>query len=151
MRIDRSQGDVSSGELEQSRRPRICSLILQALAGALSGNGLVPMWRESELEDGTPRFIRDGPSLVRLDDRPANGQAHPCSARLRSVGSLEDAIAMGRYQLRENGGEPWQEQLLEELTTFPNGKHDDWVDALSDAFDELVNGKRVDKSISAVW
>jgi predicted phage terminase large subunit-like protein len=34
---------------------------------------------------------------------------------------------------------PWNEAFLEELTLFPNGDHDDQVDAASGAFDKLAN------------
>ncbi|MGE4267164.1 MAG: phage terminase large subunit [Deferribacterales bacterium] len=33
---------------------------------------------------------------------------------------------------------PWNEKFLSELENFPDGAHDDMVDALSDAFDELA-------------
>lgn len=32
---------------------------------------------------------------------------------------------------------PWNKAFLDELTTFPNGKHDDQVDALSGAFEKI--------------
>jgi len=32
---------------------------------------------------------------------------------------------------------PWNDALISEMRVFPNGLHDDQVDALSDAFDEL--------------
>lgn len=35
---------------------------------------------------------------------------------------------------------PWIEDFLSELCDFPNGAHDDQVDALSGAFAELVTG-----------
>lgn len=37
---------------------------------------------------------------------------------------------------------PWNEAFLSELENFPEGIHDDQVDAGSDAFDELTNAKR---------
>jgi len=40
--------------------------------------------------------------------------------------------------------------LLEELCSFPNGQHDDWVDALSDAFHELTDKKGA-ISIAGAW
>jgi predicted phage terminase large subunit-like protein len=40
---------------------------------------------------------------------------------------------------------PWNKALIEELRQFPNGKHDDIVDALSDGFSELTNGVRVER------
>lgn len=38
----------------------------------------------------------------------------------------------------------WNKAFIEELRNFPNGKHDDQVDAGSDAFNEL-NEARVGK------
>lgn len=35
----------------------------------------------------------------------------------------------------------WNQALIDELSIFPGGAHDDQVDAAADAFDELVNGK----------
>lgn len=40
----------------------------------------------------------------------------------------------------EEGLDPWIEPLIDELTAFPNGAHDDQVDALADAFNELAPG-----------
>lgn len=35
---------------------------------------------------------------------------------------------------------PWNDELINEMRMFPNGKHDDQVDALSRAFGELMGG-----------
>jgi predicted phage terminase large subunit-like protein len=35
----------------------------------------------------------------------------------------------------------WNDSLLDEISLFPNGKHDDQVDAVSRAFDSLLNGR----------
>jgi predicted phage terminase large subunit-like protein len=40
----------------------------------------------------------------------------------------------GRFRIVRGS---WNEELLNELEAFPLGAHDDIVDALSDAFDEL--------------
>jgi predicted phage terminase large subunit-like protein len=40
----------------------------------------------------------------------------------------------------EDGLDPWIEPFLDELCTFPNGSHDDQVDAAADAFNELAPG-----------
>jgi predicted phage terminase large subunit-like protein len=37
---------------------------------------------------------------------------------------------------------PWNEAFLSELEMFPNGSHDDQVDAASDGYNELVGGPR---------
>jgi predicted phage terminase large subunit-like protein len=46
---------------------------------------------------------------------------------------------------------PWNEELLAEICTFPNGRHDDIVDALSDAFNELAETRVGVSSIPMVW
>lgn len=46
---------------------------------------------------------------------------------------------------------PWNEEFIEELCLFPNGAHDDWVDAASDAFDELANPRGRADSIPGAW
>jgi predicted phage terminase large subunit-like protein len=46
---------------------------------------------------------------------------------------------------------PWNEEMLAELCTFPNGRHDDIVDALSDAFNELAETRIGVSSIPMVW
>ena len=53
-----------------------------------------------------------------------SAQAHP-----QSTGGTTGRIKIKRA--------PWNEALLQELEDFPMGPHDDQVDALSDAFDEL--------------
>jgi predicted phage terminase large subunit-like protein len=34
---------------------------------------------------------------------------------------------------------PWVEAFIDEITTFPNGKHDDQVDAAASAFNVLAS------------
>lgn len=41
----------------------------------------------------------------------------------------------------------WNNTLISELEAFPEGKHDDIVDACSDAFDELNNRKKIKRTI----
>ena len=53
-----------------------------------------------------------------------SAQAHP-----QSTGGTT-----GRIKIKRG---PWNEALLQELEDFPQGVHDDQMDALSDAFDEL--------------
>jgi predicted phage terminase large subunit-like protein len=46
---------------------------------------------------------------------------------------------------------PWNEAFLQEHEVFPNGKHDDQVDAASTAFNELVIGPRPVKTAKVRW
>lgn len=45
----------------------------------------------------------------------------------------------------------WNEEFLGELGTFPNGRHDDQVDAASDAFNELCETRAGASSLPMVW
>src|SRR6266576_3824067 len=49
---------------------------------------------QGELKYGTSRLIyaRPQPAPVGIDDRPADGQPHPCSAGLCGVKRLENAL-----------------------------------------------------------
>jgi predicted phage terminase large subunit-like protein len=38
---------------------------------------------------------------------------------------------------------PWNQAFVEELCAFPNGAHDDQVDAVSAAFRSLVRGRGI--------
>lgn len=60
---------------------------------------------------------------------PVSSQAHP-----QSTGGLVGRLCIVRA--------PWNDELVRELEAFPDGNHDDIVDALSDAFDELEHGPR---------
>lgn len=55
---------------------------------------------------------------------PVAGQASP-----QSTGGQQGRFCIVRA--------PWNEELIQELEAFPDGDHDDIVDALSDAYDEL--------------
>jgi predicted phage terminase large subunit-like protein len=46
---------------------------------------------------------------------------------------------------------PWNEAFLQEHEVFPNGKHDDQVDAASTSFNELCTGPRPIKLATAKW
>jgi predicted phage terminase large subunit-like protein len=48
---------------------------------------------------------------------------------------------------------PWNAALLDELQSFPNGRHDDQVDALSLAFDQLSARPpmRIDPAVIRDW
>jgi predicted phage terminase large subunit-like protein len=46
---------------------------------------------------------------------------------------------------------PWNEEFLGELGTFPNGRHDDQVDAVADAFNELCETRPGVSSLPMVW
>ena len=45
----------------------------------------------------------------------------------------------------------WNEAFLQEHEVFPNGKHDDQVDAASTAFNELVIGPRPVRTAKVMW
>ena len=45
-----------------------------------------------------------------------------------------------KYRECKNAEGDWNKDFIEELRNFPNGAHDDQVDAGSDAFNELHEG-----------
>lgn len=59
---------------------------------------------------------------------------------------------VGNVLLLRGEDDGWHHPLIEELCSFPNGRHDHWVDALSDAFDELVLKERGRvKTFTGAW
>jgi hypothetical protein len=47
-------------------------------------------------------------------------------------------VAEGLVALPPRASAPWVDQLLQELTSFPTGAHDDGVDALTQALRPLI-------------
>ena len=73
----------------------------------------------------------------------------PIGGKVARVNAISAAIESGhvflpkRRRLREDGGviedvEPWVNDFLDQFTAFPNGAHDDMVDACSQALNRLI-------------
>lgn len=102
-------------------------------------------WAQPESLHGTGRYVRR-----RLVEKAANGPA-VISTLKREMGGIEPIQARGSKEIRAHAvtpevadgmvylphpletGNEWVHLLLDELTAFPTAKHDDQVDALTQA------------------
>lgn len=80
------------------------------------------------------QFLLRDPALrgFSMDAKPPIGDKYTRAAPVAS------RVNAGRFMMVRGR---WNRALLDELALFPNGQHDDQVDALSGAFDMLVNGQ----------
>jgi predicted phage terminase large subunit-like protein len=62
----------------------------------------------------------------------------PTESKESRASAISYVVEAGNIYLPEE--EAWYEELLDELTAFPNGKHDDMVDALTQALKRLYKG-----------
>jgi phage terminase large subunit-like protein len=60
---------------------------------------------------------------------------NPQGGKIARVNAISDYIQAGNVWLPKN--EPWVEEFIEEWAAFPKGKHDDDVDAASQALNKL--------------
>ena len=52
-------------------------------------------------------------------------------------------IRSGNVYLPHPAFAPWVLDFIEECAAFPNGRHDDWVDAMTQALNQLNKSPRV--------
>jgi predicted phage terminase large subunit-like protein len=64
----------------------------------------------------------------------------PDGGKVARAASVQAIVESGAVVLPEHA--PWLDAWLDEVTAFPNGKHDDQVDAMVYALRELVPGRR---------
>ena len=64
----------------------------------------------------------------------------PITDKFTRVSSVSGIVESGFVHLPENA--PWLDEFMLEVTRFPNAKHDDQVDAFSQALHFLVNATR---------
>jgi len=62
----------------------------------------------------------------------------PTGSKITRAEGLSAHVENGHVFLYEA---TWNEPLITECEQFPDGEHDDIVDALSDGFNELINRK----------
>lgn len=91
-----------------------------------------------------------GPSRCQLHREGAAGHRQQDRVMAEPVAAQAGVGNILILKERDDASDKWNEPLLEQLCTFPNASHDDWVDALSDAFDELTNKKGA-TSIAGEW
>lgn len=61
----------------------------------------------------------------------------PSGDKVSRAGPASAQAEAGNIRLLRGG---WNDEFLDELEAFPGGRHDDWVDALADAINELALG-----------
>ncbi|PMC72330.1 hypothetical protein CJ196_10505, partial [Bifidobacterium breve] len=62
---------------------------------------------------------------------------NPQGGKEARANAITPLIEAGNVHLPDRSLAPWIEPLLEELAAFPNGAHDDQVDALTQALNQI--------------
>ena len=62
----------------------------------------------------------------------------PLGGKVARVNAVSPAIESGHVFLPDAGKAPWVTDFIDQFSVFPNGKHDDMVDACSQALNRLI-------------
>jgi predicted phage terminase large subunit-like protein len=75
----------------------------------------------------------NGPAVINVLNAEVSGlvEVQPEGGKRARAAAMSPTIEAGQLYILE--GAAWSDELVEELCTFPNGRHDDRVDALSQA------------------
>jgi predicted phage terminase large subunit-like protein len=89
------------------------------------------------------RYIEDkanGPAVMATlrGSIPNIVAVEPQGGKLARAHAIAPVVAEGLVALPPRAAAPWVDQLLQELTSFPTGAHDDGVDALTQALRPLI-------------
>lgn len=102
----------------------------------------VPIWMEQEPGSAGKAVIADYARL--LDGYSFHGEPSTGSKELRAEPFAAQCEA-GNVKLVEGR---WNKTFLDELEIFPNGSHDDQVDAASGAYNKLVTARVIQTAVS---
>jgi predicted phage terminase large subunit-like protein len=82
----------------------------------------------------------NGSAIIQTLGREIPGivAVNPEGGKLARVNAVSPAIESGNVWLPHPGDAPWVEEFIEECAQFPYGKHDDDVDAMSQALNRLI-------------
>ena len=69
-------------------------------------------------------------------------EVEPEGGKIARAYAVSAEIESGNYYLPHPSLFPWVNQMLDELTMFPNGRKDDWVDALTQGGAKFLKKKR---------
>lgn len=119
------------------RRIRGTPAAVEALirqCAVLDGKG-VPVWIEQE--PGASGVNTVHYYVQALAGWPVRGDRHTGS-KIERANPLSSQAEAGNIRLVRG---PWISAFLDELEAFPNGPHDDQIDAFSGAFDQLAVGR----------
>lgn len=81
----------------------------------------------------------NGPAVISTLHREIGGivAVNPQGGKMSRAHAAEPFVESGNYYLPHPNLAPWVDGFIEELATFPGGRHDDQVDALSQAHIKL--------------
>ena len=96
--------------------------------------GLYPRARTVLIEDKA-----NGPAIIQVLQKelycvPVN----PLGGKVARVNAVSAAIESGHVYLPEPTKAPWVVPFIDQFTAFPNGRHDDMVDAASQALQRMI-------------
>jgi predicted phage terminase large subunit-like protein len=86
----------------------------------------------------------NGPAVIQLMRRKVPGliAVNPEGGKITRVNSILGAIEAGNVWLPLPEKAPWVNEFIEQCAQFPNGKHDDMVDAMSQALIRLLRASK---------
>jgi len=77
----------------------------------------------------------NGPAVIQMLRRKVSGliEVEPQGGKVARANAVSPDIESGNVYLPHPNIAPWVHDLIEEVSAFPNGKHDDMVDAMTQA------------------
>ena len=82
----------------------------------------------------------NGPAVIAYLSRTVPGivPEEPQGSKVARASAIAPLIEAGNVHLPDVSFAPWADELIDEAAGFPNGKHDDQVDALSQGLNRLI-------------
>jgi len=82
----------------------------------------------------------NGPAVIQMLRHKMTGliEVEPKGGKIARANAVSPEIESGNIYLPESKIAPWIEEFVEECSVFPNGKHDDMVDAMTQALERLA-------------
>jgi predicted phage terminase large subunit-like protein len=89
------------------------------------------------------KYVEDkanGPAVIQMLRNKIHGMiaVNPAGNKVTRVNAILGAIEAGNVWLPQPDKAPWVNEFIEQCAAFPNGKHDDMVDAMSQGLNKLI-------------
>ncbi|MDN6672512.1 MAG: phage terminase large subunit, partial [Staphylococcus equorum] len=93
----------------------------------------------------------NGPAVIATLKREVNGiiPVNPQGSKVARAQAVTPVIESGNVFLPKH--KEFSYDLIEEAAAFPNGKHDDAVDSLSQALSRMANKRQAGISSTNIW
>lgn len=129
-------GGKKDGKLYILGRLRRHMGFTETLRAVVEMMGLYPNARRMWIEDKA-----NGPAIINALKSHVPGliAVNPKGSKTERAHASSYAIESGNVLLPNPKEEPWVEEFIEECSAFPNGKHDDQVDALTQLIDQMFD------------